>query len=940
MSHAEHGEPAGEKARLPEALDPSPWKRYGAAVLLAVLSILIRLEFRDSFGNKMPFMFLFLGILFSGIYGGFGPALATLAIEAIPAALFYAQPEDALHPPLAASLWGLGIFTSLGLLVAAVGHRLHLSRRRVREAGMEVEARWRELEREITRERHLEGELRESEGRFRLLGDVAPMMMWMAGPDKRCIWANRSWLEFTGHKPEEEVDTFWGGSTHPDDRLAAASAFNAAFDDRRPCRIEYRLRRHDGAYRWIMDSGMPSFGPDGTLLGYVGTCVDINEIKDAQDELRRSEARLRLAFEASKMGAWDWDLISDKVTWSESLERIFGLAPGGFAGDLGGFLKLVHPDDRPKLQAAIDRALESRAEYGADFRIVRADGSIGFLLAKGKVVCGLSGKPVHMIGVAVDLSDLQLARGRMEETEAVSATVLKAVLDGIIMIDERGMVMSMNPAAEKLFGHAEAEVVGQNIKRLMPSPYREEHDGYLRRYLETGEKRIIGIGREVRGLRKDGTEFPMTLAVSEVKLGDRRVFTGLIHDITDQKRFAEELTRAKEAAESAHRDALVANRMKDEFLATLSHELRTPLSAILGWARLLREGQLDEKEAAEGLAAIERNSLAQAKLIEDLLDVSRIISGKLRLEVRPIDLAEVIEAAIGVVRPAAEGKAIHIEKQLDPAAGKAHGDPARLEQVVWNLLSNAVKFTPQGGRVRVETRRVEAVVELVVSDDGIGISPEALPYVFDRFRQADTTSRRRHGGLGLGLAIVRHLVELHGGSVEASSPGPGKGASFRVRIPLAAPAPRSEDRDRPRTEAVRQVSPDPGRPPPLDGLRVLVVDDEPDARRLLETVLTRCQAEVETAGSVAEAIAALAAFRPDVILSDIAMPDEDGYELIRRIRAMESEQLRRTPAVALTAYARNEDRMRALAAGFQMHLAKPVEPGALATAIASLVGRS
>jgi PAS domain S-box-containing protein len=939
MFCAENGNETRGEARVPGSLEPSPWKRYGSAVLPAILSILIRVQFRDSFGNKMPFLFFFLVILFAGTYGGFGPALLALSLEAIPAVYFYVQPEDAFHPPVATSLWGLGIFVALGLLVAAIGHSLYLSRRRVREAAREVEDRMRELQREIARERHLEGELRESEGRFRLMGDVAPMMMWMAGPDKRCIWVNRSWLEFTGHKPEEEVDSAWGRSIHPDDRQAAASAFNAAFDGRRPCRIEYRLRRHDGVYRWILDSGMPSFGPDGALLGYIGTCVDISEIKDARDEAQRSEARLRLAFEASKMGAWDWDLITGKITWSESLERIFGFAPGGFEGDLEGFLKLIHPGDRPKVQEAIDRSLGSRSDFSTDFRIVRTDGSTGFLLAKGKVVCGPAGRPVHMTGVAVDLSDLQVARGRMAETEAVSGTVLKAVLDGIIMIDERGVVMSMNPAAEKLFGYAEAEVVGQNIKRLMPSPYRDEHDEYLRRYLETGEKRIIGIGREVRGLRKDGTEFPMTLAVSEVRLGDRRVFTGLIHDITDQKRAAEELTRAKEAAESAHRDALVANRMKDEFLATLSHELRTPLSAILGWARLLREGQLDEKEAAEGLQAIERNSLAQAKLIEDLLDVSRIISGKLRLEVQPIDLGEVVDAAIGVVRPAAEGKEIHIERRLDPAGSQTHGDPARLAQVVWNLLSNAVKFTPKGGWVRVETRRVESAVEILVSDNGIGISPDALPYVFDRFRQADTTPRRRHGGLGLGLAIVRHLVELHGGSVEATSPGLGKGATFRVRIPLAAPPPRAEERNRPPTDAVREFTEAPGPTPPLDGLRVLVVDDEPDARRLLETVLTRCQAEVETAASAAEAIAALADFRPDVILSDIAMPDEDGYELIRRIRSMESEQLRRTPAVALTAYARTEDRNRALAAGFQMHLAKPVEPAALATAIASLVGR-
>lgn len=391
------------------------------------------------------------------------------------------------------------------------------------------------------------------------------------------------------------------------------------------------------------------------------------------------------------------------------------------------------------------------------------------------------------------------------------------------------------------------------------------------------------------------------------------------------------LVREQEARASAE----AANRAKDEFLSTLSHELRTPLNAMLGWSQLLRSQKLNEATSSRALEAIERNARGQANLIEDLLDISRIITGKLRLHVRSIELVPVIEAAIDTVRPAADAKQVRIQSILDPLAGPVSGDSDRLQQVVWNLLSNAVKFTPKGGRVQVRLERVNSHVEIVVSDTGQGIGADFLPYIFERFKQADSTHTRSHGGLGLGLAIVRHLVELHGGSVQAQSPGEGQGATFVVQLPLLVVLNTNES-ERIHPSVGGEVAFDYA--PTLNGLTILVVDDEADARELLSTVLQECGAMVTTAASVTEAIAAIEQLQPDILVSDIGMPGEDGYSLIRRIRAMEAHNGARIPAVALTAYARVEDRTRALAAGFQMHIAKPVNPTELVAVIANLAG--
>ena len=409
--------------------------------------------------------------------------------------------------------------------------------------------------------------------------------------------------------------------------------------------------------------------------------------------------------------------------------------------------------------------------------------------------------------------------------------------------------------------------------------------------------------------------------------------------VEELSRYISELQHSEEArghlllrAERARAEAEAANRIKDEFLATLSHELRTPLTSLLGWSSVLREAKRDEKVLAQGLDAIDRNARMQAQLIDDLLDVSRIVSGKLNLDVRPLDITSVARAAINVVQPAADAKGITLDYFAEPGLGAISADSARVHQIIWNLLSNAVKFTPQGGKISLRVDQTGSDARVTVKDTGQGVDPEFLPRVFDRFRQADSSTTRSFGGLGLGLAIVRHLVELHGGTVSAQSDGVGKGAMFSATFPLLADRTASAS-----VAQVQEISVVDGYS--LDGLRVLLVDDEPEARQIISTVITRTGAEVRTCNSAHEALAKVSEWKPDVILSDIAMPDQDGYTFIRQVRSLPRDKGGDTPAAALTAYARDIDRRQALAAGYQMHIAKPIGASQLVTMIARLAGR-
>ena len=509
------------------------------------------------------------------------------------------------------------------------------------------------------------------------------------------------------------------------------------------------------------------------------------------------------------------------------------------------------------------------------------------------------------------------------------AAIVKFSDDAIVSKLLDGTITSWNLAAERMFGYSAEEAVGQSIKIIIPRERWDEEDDVLAR-LRRGE--VIDHFETVRH-RKDGSLVEVSLTVSPVKDETGRIVgaSKIARDISERRRTEEERTRLLAEAQAA-------NRAKTDFLAVLSHELRTPLNPILGWAEVLRLRRDDPEMTTRGLESISRNVKAQVKLIDDLLDISKIEAGRLRLDVRTVELAPIVEAVLDSIAPAAEAKQIHVHSVLDPSS-LVLGDSDRLQQVIWNLVTNAVKFTPKRGRIQVILSRINSHVEVTVSDTGQGIAAEYLPSVFDRFSQADTSIRRHFGGLGLGLTIARELVELHGGTIEARSEGEGKGATFVVKLPrsLVAAPPPGEVREHPTAAA-------PGPPdlpyPSLAGLRVLVVDDDAATREVAQAILEPLGADVRLAASAAEALALLVRDRPDALVADIEMPGQDGYALIHSVRALPAHQGGGTPAAALTAFARPEDRWRALDAGFQLHLAKPVEPYGLAIAVAHLAGRA
>jgi len=549
-------------------------------------------------------------------------------------------------------------------------------------------------------------------------------------------------------------------------------------------------------------------------------------------------------------------------------------------------------------------------------------------------------------------AELLQAKEALRENEAQLRAIFNQAAVGIAVASLDGRFLDMNARFTQILGYSGPELSGLTFAALTHPDDLHATNVAIKELL-SGQRSEYAL--EKRYIRKDGSVVWSMTTVTLLKdpQGSPQRFIGVIEDISARKRAEEALlekTRNLELLNEERKALLESERaaraaaermseMKDEFLATLSHELRTPLNAILGWSQVLRTGSKDETDYVKGLETIERNARVQTQLIEDLLDMSRITSGKLRMEVQRLQPVTLVEAAVETVAPAANAKGIRLETELDPDAGPISGDPGRLQQVVWNLLSNAIKFTPRDGTVQIILERVNSHVEIRVADTGIGIKPEFIPYLFERFRQGDASTTRKYGGLGLGLSIVKSLVELHGGTVAVSSDGEGRGTTVTVRLPLTTVSRRTEELERaqPRTRgSAPAYSPIESE---LAGLKVLVVDDQPDARDLIKRVLEDSGAEVFSAATAAEALALLKVWRPDVLVSDIGMPEADGYELLRRIRALGVERGGKIPAIALTAFARSEDRTRALRAGFVVHVSKPVDPSELVATVASVAGR-
>jgi PAS domain S-box-containing protein len=798
------------------------------------------------------------------------------------------------------------------------------------------------------------------------------------------------------------------------------------------------------------------------------------------ERVKERERRLRFALEAGSMGAWEWDIATDRVSWTDSLERLHGLAPGTFGGRLEDVCEEIHPEDRSRVQAELDRVLASGSHYEISYRIVRPDRSTLWVEAQADIGRDVAGRAVKMVGVCRDITRRKRAEAALAASEQRFRAVFDRALDAMVLVDDERRFVDVNSAACSLLGRSKEELVGKSSSDVIASHPRDPNaDDLWRRFGTEGEQRgeielrradgstvsveysataeilpgqNLAIWRDVearrqaenrlRLLARAGTILTASadqnttlqaladLAVPTIadfaavdfldehgdvehvalahaertKLGSaaaRELTRWLLDEAgaadvfeshfvpevvesglpaftaqrvaaleelgvrsligvplkvrgrtagvvwlgvggarrytSEDLRLAEDFGRRTslfvESARS-YREARDANRLKDDFLSTISHELRTPLNAILGWVGLLR-GKKGSDPAAlgRGLDVIERNALAQVRLIEDVLDVSRIVSGKLMLKLHKTDLGELVEKAIAGVASSAESKGVTLEVDLEPST-HLYADGERLRQVAGNLLSNAVKFTPAGGTVRVSLKAREDAVVFSVQDTGQGFAPEFLPFMFDRFRQADSSPTRRHGGLGLGLAITRHLVELHGGTIVAKSEGSEHGATFTVELPLrGASRTASEPPPPPQVEPVPESE---RLNASLRGLSILVCDDEPDARELLANVLGERGASVATVSSASEAFDFVSRTPPDVLVSDIGMPGEDGYSLIQRIRALPRERGSQTPALALTAFARSDDSRRAIEAGYQMHLAKPARASDVIGAVGAL----
>jgi PAS domain S-box-containing protein len=650
---------------------------------------------------------------------------------------------------------------------------------------------------------------------------------------------------------------------------------------------------------------------------------------DASPSLHSTREVLGFANRAARMGQWTLHLTEDRVRCSPELEDVFGLPRGSGPTTRDGYFALVSPLDLARLRKVIEDSLVSREEFSVSFRFRHHGGEWRWIECRGLPNFDAMGKPLRIDGVCMDVTDRVMA----ENARFLLAAIVANSDDAIISKTLDGVVTSWNAGATRLFGYTAEEMIGSPIFKLIPPDLLMEEEEILSK-LRRGE-RIDHY--ETRRRTRDGTLVDVSLTVSPVLdvTGSIVGASKIARDISALRRAQADRDQLLMAERRARAEAERLGHMKDEFLATLSHELRTPLTTIIGWTNLLRRrATVSQEEMKAAVETIYRNARAQAQIIDDLLDMSRIISGKIRLQSESVDLRDLVNAALDSIQPSAASKQIEVIPLLDPATGVIAGDPARLQQVLWNLLTNAIKFTPTGGRIHVRLRWLEDGAEISVTDTGIGIAPEFLPHVFERFRQADGSTTREHGGLGLGLSIVRNLVELHGGSVAVSSPGTNRGSTFTVRLPVLGT--RAAEVPAGTRAAIPEPSPEQFLPN-LGGHTVLVIDDEPDGRALLARLLREAGAEVIAAEGAEQALQLLAQRPVDAILSDIGMPGMDGYAFMRRLRAMDDSRLRGIPAIAVTAYARADDRERSLAAGFQQHMAKPYSFTDLTLSISALL---
>ncbi|HEX7152736.1 MAG TPA: PAS domain S-box protein [Thermoanaerobaculia bacterium] len=745
-----------------------------------------------------------------------------------------------------------------------------------------------------------------SEERFRLVADQSPVMIWVTDEEGQCIYLNRAWYELTGQTVEESLGLGWINAVHPDDRELAKIVFLESNARKVPFRADYRLRRHDGAYRWIIDSAAPRLGPNGEYLGYVGSLIDVSERHEAEEALRDREAHFRLLANAMPQLVWMTDASMHVVYMNDRWSEITGLP--AIDADDQGWTVVVPPEDLEHMREVMTAALLTGEAFEYEHRLRDRHGEERWYLTRGLPVHDSLGVIVRWLGTATDIHDFRVALEALRVSESRVRRLVDSNIIGVLVADGEGHILDANDRSLSMLGYTRDELDAGSIKwtEITPREYLTQD------YVAIREADMQGAcdPYEKEYFRKDGSRVPVLIGFARFEAASVE-YICFVLDLTEQKLWQ---SREQEARHTAER----ANRAKDEFLAILSHELRTPMTSILGWTSLLSMGVVETETLTTALQSLQGSAKLLQQLIDDLLDVSRAISEKLTIEAAPVDVMSVVGAVIESMRVPLNTKRLQLRLTAEPAL-PILGDAKRLYQIIANLLSNAIKFTPDEGRIDLMVRRADGHVELCVRDTGSGVDPDFLPRIFDRFAQQDASSTRRHGGLGLGLAVVRELVHLHGGTVEAFSDGIGCGAEFRVRLPLLdglAPliAPAKEQQEMPR----------------LDGKHILVVDDEPYARTVLKTMIESAGATVTTAASVAEALARIESEPPHLIVSDIAMPDEDGYALVRRIRGQ-------IPAIAVSAFGLEANREKSLQEGFAAYVVKPVEVVSLLRTIAGVM---
>nr|WP_322655665.1 PAS domain S-box protein [Nostoc sp. CmiVER01]MDZ8126326.1 PAS domain S-box protein [Nostoc sp. CmiVER01] len=882
-----------------------------AVTLLAVGSALQLTLLLQPLLKPTIFLLFFPAVAVSAWYGGMKAGLLGTALSTLVVTFFFLEPVFSLFVKNLESIVRLGLFMLVTILISLLTSELRTAKQHLQISLQKLQV---------------------SEAKFRRLVDSNIIGVIVANMDGAIAEANDAFLAMVGYSQEDLLAGLRWRDMIPPEYIEASNSAIAELKTKGVCQPfenEY-IRKDASRVPILLGCALLENNPEEVIC----FVVNLSERKQVEAALRQQEDQLRLITNAvpvqisyvdneqcyrfNNKGYEDWYEIPASEIYGKHIREIVG--------------ESVYQSILPYIETVL-----SGEQVTYETQVPDKNGTNHYLNVSYVPQFSQQGKVEGFVALITDITLHKLAEAALKQSDKR----LRILTEKVRVIPwevnaTTGNFTYVGPQTVDILGYPLSDWYTDNFwEKYMHSEDRK----WAIQYCQESSLSLNNYEFEYRMLAADGRVVWLYDIVNVVRdENGPQLLHGFMIDITDRKQAEQEREQLLKREQTARADAEAANRMKDEFLATLSHELRTPLNAVLGWAQLLRNRKFDETTTARALETIERNTKSLAQLIEDVLDVSRIIRGTLHLNIHRVKLVPLVEAAIDTVYPAAQAKEISINCKFDPEVGVVVGDGNRLQQVVWNLLSNAVKFTPKGGRIDVQLERIESSVQIRVSDTGVGIAAEFLCHVFERFYQQDSSITRSHGGLGLGLAIVRHLVELHGGTVSAESPGIGQGATFIVNLPMKAVYVDANTAEQ--LSPVGDTQDTNNYLPKLDDLRVLIVDDEADARHLLTTILGQYGAQVMAAPSASDALLALQEFRPHILVSDIGMPQEDGYTLIRQIRALPADQGGRIPAVALTAYARAEDRTQALLAGFQLHVPKPVNPGELAAVIANLTGRT